>query len=767
MLWTALVTIVVFAAAYYVPGRLAYALLPAPRLPEESFAVSLGLGFGLVNTVTIVLYGVLLRQYLGYGLTRPLVLAVALGVTVVLAAVALWRGALRTAVRPTRPTRDQWALWAFTAAVVAFYFVHFESDLMVHSSCILEATSNLNTPVSMPELAIFEGDFDEQRLGIGVVISPLLALFGEVGYRVAYALYALLMPGLGYALGRTIFGSRAAAWATAVLLVVNAYALEIRIYDENPMSATFGTLALLLLVRAAPAPFFAGVALALFLGIRHIGVLMVPALALYLLHRARKGEAPRHAVLSFLSGAFLFLAPEILIHVQRFLTDGRLFEGVPVHPTRHSFLGIDFLAPRPLNWPFVPEPVRSPLQAYPNLVVYPLDIVRRFGLLLVALVPLGAARLARWSRAGAATLGVWFLVPLLLVMFLSNWTEPNKMGIPASALAPFVLAIVGGGVALRERRRALWWRPLAAVAGPLAALLALTLGVRGWDAPLDLRMVTAYSATEHQRPAAHVYDDPPYLRWARDRYLPRPWPAFRGGSWNAAVLGLHLRQAAHVLASPSIGDHRQPLPDYLWGLCDFSTVRLNMQPFQEWLGGAHGPGFYEPPEGRAEPAAEYTLDLNVAPAVAEGALVPGGTGAPPLDLTGRDLVFVEGVTAPWSRYPMMLMMGRDHLGAVQVLVLPIAPGDVPCVPPADPLTTVVPGSAYPDRRIPLRLPVGAVLRIEDVRNSFFEVAYVRFAALESDHVWLSDAELMTLAHRRGEDPFREEQRRKAREEAAR
>jgi len=49
----ALLFFVIFAVIYYVPGRLAYALLADPREPEESLPLSLGLGLVLVNVTAV------------------------------------------------------------------------------------------------------------------------------------------------------------------------------------------------------------------------------------------------------------------------------------------------------------------------------------------------------------------------------------------------------------------------------------------------------------------------------------------------------------------------------------------------------------------------------------------------------------------------------------------------------------------------------------------------------------------------------------------
>ena len=97
------------AFVYYLPGRMLYALLPDSKLPEESFAASLGLGLLAVNVPAIAVLG-LVGLYFPLFMRWYIVLAVSLCATGIIGYLLWKKGRLKRRTLIARPLRGQLAL---------------------------------------------------------------------------------------------------------------------------------------------------------------------------------------------------------------------------------------------------------------------------------------------------------------------------------------------------------------------------------------------------------------------------------------------------------------------------------------------------------------------------------------------------------------------------------------------------------------------------------------------------------------------------------
>jgi len=770
MIGNTLLFVVAFFGLTYVPGRLLTSLLLPDRRPEETLPLSFGLGIVLVHTPVFLLAGLAnfwWRAYLG----PTAVYAISATITLGLALVWLRRSGWRPRLRPARPSRALVALWLLTAASFAFYLLHYDEDQLVQDSCIVRAATGVIEEYLQPDLLARitrDGKLDAhfleaipqpqqdyyhfltfnqgQRSGPTLLVAPLLAVFGVFGLRLVYALQGLLLPGLGLLAGRALFRRPWAAWATALLLTFNPYSTATQLYNENFMALCFSSLALVLLLRARPAPFLAGMALSVFLGVRHVGVVALPALLGYLWWRRR--DTP-HALWRGLGGLVLFSLPYLIKHGYQLIHMGALFEGAFEHrPTPHSFLGLPFTLKVMLNFPFLDEPMRSPYTAFPTLVAFPLDLARRFGLVLAAMVPAGLLHHFRRERASAWMLVLSFAPLLALLMVQSNWTEPEKMGVPASLLLPVVVTLVAGMVHLADPDVP-WRRRLILVGLGLALPLGFHGAVRGYEAPLDPR---TYELPE----SYHIrYPDPEPTRIheevaayvERDRATLRPGltPQLQLGQYHPRVVALRLAQLADILRHPAIEDYEQTLSDYVdtllaptWATVKpLSLVRVMRRGAPE--GGALYPvrAFTPPAEG--EVFREVDLRLDQDPMLADEPLLPreGPAAQEPLRLDGSRAYVIWGVRGGWRDEPLMIFLGRDWAGTIQVYSEPVIEGSMQA-PPWLPLVRVD-GSRYRDGRVPLSVPEGAVIRYRHRPTTDQERRYLRYAVVGEAGAWSSAA----------------------------
>ena len=759
-----LVTLILFAClfllVYAPPAWLILRLLGGEPSGPGRGALAIALSVVVVHTITVFVVG-LAGLFMSAHVTWPVVVGVSFAVSGALASLAARRGVLAPP-RLSRLTRERVALGLVTLLSTVFFLAYYDTEMFSEDSCIVRASSSINFDYMQGVSEASEGESSYrtapmhgqptnpflthnqgQRLGPGVVVAPFVALFGRFGYRLAYAIQGLLLPGLGLLLGRRVLGGVAAPWLVAVMLTFSPYALDIRTFDENFMGSVFGTLTLVLLLGARAAPFAAGVAFSLFLGIRHVGVLILPGLAWYLYKR--REELPARALLRFAAGLILFSLPYLVLHAFILAKMGTLFEGALERPPApHALFGISFELPVLLNFPFVSEPLRSPYVGLPNLVLFPLDLVRRFGAPLMALVPIGAWRLFRQDRARATLLAWWFLSLLLLVMVQSNWIEPNKLGVPATVLAPFVLCVASGVAWLLERgvsggRRALW------LGGGLIAPVLLVPAAMSWHAPKDARVLSSLPLyLTHIMPEGTVlnFDEAPdYVAWDRGRYALAWLPDWGPHGMHPKVWGRRLAHLADELAAPEIEHYRRPLGARMH--LAMTGARQYLGPLSELIrqrrargGGAEPRAVAGPIDGAPR---RWLLDLARPPSLASSPLRRGSAppGAPVVTPRSDRVVRISGLELPWCDHPATLVFGRDALGSVLIGVMP--PG-VPVAdqgpPGADMLD--LDAAAFTEAVIPVRLPEGELVRIIDVRTVAVKRAYSRLAVPGADQVWLSD-----------------------------
>jgi hypothetical protein len=397
-----------------------------------------------------------------------------------------------------------------------------------------------------------------------------------------------------------------------------------------------------------------------------------------------------------------------------------------------------------LNFPFVPEPVRSPYQAYPNAVAFPLDIASHLGLLLLALVPAGVARLWTWSRPGATLLLAW-LVPLTaMVAIQSNWINPNKMGYHATAATVIVLLVVGGAAFLLDRTRS-WKSRLVLAALGVAAPLVLVPVMREYRAPVDARVFEypeGFITEEWPRQLALYSDETEeYVALDRDRYRVSLLPDARTDhEWLPGVLGAEWRRLADDLEHPWFDHYRLAMPDFLrevfWGF------RVGISPLRSQRTGERKPDIERLADtspvatGEApEDTVVVWLDLSRSPLASAEPVSPARDpgGVPVLLDRGGSIDVVSGFTsAGMTDHETTLLAARDRMGVVYLALAPGAPNAFGR--PSWVKTTDRTASGFPGARVPVRVPRHGVVRIVELRSYYPVLWYSRFIELDGDRI---------------------------------
>lgn len=768
-----------FALFFVVPGMVLVRLASRDTYVRSFYAVSFGVGTCVVAYLSLLvagLVGLVFRFHLSFGMVAAVSLALTLGGV---AAIRLREGSFKFLPDVfARKVRENFnlPLFLFLALAVVVYLLGYDSTVYDQERCVSRAGIlpfhdylSKDPPLGFPgcldcftnrnAFLLWNGG---QRMGPSVFVANFLAVFRFPGFRILHAFFGLMTAWFGWHLGRSLFNRTSLAYLTAALLVFNPYALSIPLLDENVMSLAIGTALFYTVLAKRTQWLFAGLFLGIFLGIRHIGILSIPAIvaAAWLNSTTQHYQAKwvdeyfgsgKVANISILIlSTVVFSVPWILVHTQGYWAGREVYEAfVSMPETRHSFLGMDFSTRALLSWPFVDAPVRSPYNGFPTLLSFPLTILRTWGIVLLSLIPVGL--IWGWNRRRpAVVLGLlWFPIQLAMLSVMANWVQPNKMGVFLCFSQPIVLAIVAGvavmlRVRISEPRKLM--KPLA-IAGVAVVLMSVfQLAVAGYDAELDERNFEAR--------VDYILEDypvvPPMIRHTEEKHavLDRqhlsslsllPDFSLARHLHVSHLLGFRLRQIGKDFSRPGLAEFCERPKDLLHGLLgitappvqqpgkhdqldlrkgEFPTLQDMMHrpvsSIRDEAGGKWG-GCFQPASSPG-PIVELTMDLSrplIDNAQFLDSAVSGNGVDAPASLADGTIRVVPNIQVPWADG------GPCHLAVVPVwhdyywLVLwygdflfghLAARTDVQVIKPGD------------SQRFSFAFPEGALLRVTEVSS---------------------------------------------------
>lgn len=517
--------------------------------------------------------------------------AVTTGLVLAWAVRAVPRGGGKVALRAALTGLPAGALSASLALGLLFSLRH--GGALSPYSCVQTAASAaLGHGAAVDLLRQNVGD---AQLGNAALIAGLWLRNLELHHL--HGLCGATLAMAGWSLGRSAGGNDRAGWAGLVALACNPLVLAAPLADENAFAAAlFATvLAVALSVHTQAAFAWVGAAFGLVFAVRHPLAVCGPAVA-WLAWRQASGRG----LVAFALGAGLSSAFEHAHHVLAFGSLWSFETHTQVPPQRYELLGVALSARGLMNWPLHDALVRTPHNAWPMWVQWPLHALAHLGLLAAAALAVGALR---WLSKVPRELLWWtgLLLPVAAGLGVQEgWDYPNKMGV-GLVFVPVLAPLAGRAAAER------WTRRTFAAAG--VALVGLVLASRfltTWlpEVPMDPRHGVARRAPMVEWPA--------WLQAERLRLRPALLP-------DVAALWRHG-------------------PPFARALHDDPPVPLAWMWHADELAGAGGPTDWrvdlsDPPLSRGSPA-----PVSLAPLGA----VAG------LDLSPQGTHFAPAVAAPWQ-----------------------------------------------------------------------------------------------------------------------
>ncbi len=347
----------------------------------------------------------------------------------------------------------------------------------------------------------------DQRVGGGITASVFFTLFGVLGFRILFALCVALMVPLTVLVVRRLDGiSDWVGLATGLVLVWNPFVLSVDRLNANLFIMPLLLMLLELCFRPRVPWLWIGVVLGLIAGLRNAGICFVPALFYW----AMRVDAPTawrergRRLLWIAAGTLLLLLP---IFAWKLYAYGDPF----IHPSQyahyqgfrpefdHSLFGFDFRFNGLFNWPLYDSLVRTPHFAFPTYLLFPLVIIRSFGILLTALMVWGLIEVWRHNRSRCVFLLIWIGAVYLLFGPQENWEEV-KMTF-ALLMFPVCAIFMAAGIH--------WlWRPwdrrrMIALAVTCCSLFAVVRATRYVQVPADHRWYQRFpnADAEHNKAA--------------------------------------------------------------------------------------------------------------------------------------------------------------------------------------------------------------------------------------------------------------------------
>jgi hypothetical protein len=337
-----------------------------------------------------------------------------------------------------RPVRGRKSAVVLGILIFLLFFFHYPGpattavDTAVSGSAVLLASRSLSdidltVPVRHPggsdSRAMVQAPLP-QGLVLPILASAFFQLFGQVGFRLLYAILAVLAALSFFVFILQLTQRRWIALLTAFFLTVNPLTLSLGGLDPNLLGLCLAIFLMVMIASGTVRPLASGLVAGAFALVQPWYLLFIPLLFLWVAwksflepHRTDLHANWRRGILAtawFGVGILLVFLPGLYVMSLWHPGWHGLMPPAPFSPWTATSLW---------NYPFHPVLVRTPHVPYPALLMNPLLLLQGLGLVTVALAIWGL-RPAWLERRQETFLHVsWGLIVAGFWGFAENWHE--------------------------------------------------------------------------------------------------------------------------------------------------------------------------------------------------------------------------------------------------------------------------------------------------------------------------------------------------------
>lgn len=302
-------------------------------------------------------------------------------------------------------------------------------------------------PDSCMNLPAWGQPFWEPELGLSVIASVPVRLFGLSGFHILYSLLGGILALLIHGLVLEIFGRQWLAILGQAIACLNPVVLSYQGLQSNLLAIVLVAAIMYLAVRKEPAYLLIGLFSGFLVVTRPPAMLYLPLVAILLISRTEQRRLKRLGglvvLIAGLMTTLVFMIPwssgdwpsAALSAAPNDFLSPRLFA--------YELFGFKFNFPGLLGYPFADQVIRTPHYPFPTFLTLPMSMAGGLGILLSALFFMGISPLSREEPKLVRFFLAWMMATLLFFGVQEDWDDYKMAGLMLVIPAATVLMASG------------------------------------------------------------------------------------------------------------------------------------------------------------------------------------------------------------------------------------------------------------------------------------------------------------------------------------
>jgi len=281
--------------------------------------------------------------------------------------------------------------------------------------------------------------YNDEPIMAGIPYAISISLFKERGLRIIYATIRVIICLFIFLILKKIFMRNGLAFLGVLIFLSNYLIISQRQINVNLPSLMIICVIFYLLLNNKN--MLLGPLYAILIALKPISLLFLPSI-LYFIWDRKTIKNSMYEVILLVSKVLLVLIP-IIIWKQIVRGDFLTYPGFYLYsPVKHKIFGFIFSIPFLITLPFI-SPFRSPDFPFPSYILMPLYLIKSFGIILTAILPIGLFYLYKKEKK-LTKFFIIFSLPLLTLLCVNGNWEYNKITMLILIYLPIIIIIISG-----------------------------------------------------------------------------------------------------------------------------------------------------------------------------------------------------------------------------------------------------------------------------------------------------------------------------------